>query len=511
MRKIFLSLFFRLFAWLLFLSVTSPAMANDEIRITNDPARQGVPSISGDKVVWEDWRNPYNPEIYLYDFTNNIETRVTNNIWGQYGPIIAGQKIFWTDNRPENLGRDIYMYNIDTREEILLVNDPGDQYLFGASGNKIVWQDNRNTYSDIYAYDIEMRLETRITNGDSSHLINSFPSISGNNIVWQATSEDLNWNYEIFVYNLDTQIISKIVNDVFHSQQFPSISGNKIVWLDNRNGNLDIYMYDLITHIEKRITYATGNRSLPRIFNNKIAWLDSRNNKSNFGLDLYMYDITTEIETRITTDAAMADWFSLSENRIVWQDWRSGEMDIYAYEISLPPPNIPPVANIKPVQKVILGETAIINGSTSYDIDGTIVNYQWNFGDGLNGIGAVATHLYSTAGACQIDLIVTDNAGATATTSALVTVETPSQAINDLINLVKEMNLSRGITNALDEKLEDSIEALNAERIKDRIHAINKLQKFIESAQNQSGRKLTVEQSVQLVAAANRIIVAIQI
>jgi hypothetical protein len=101
---------------------------------------------------------------------------------------------------------------------------------------------------------------------------------------------------------------------------------------------------------------------------------------------------------------------------------------------------------------------------------------------------------------------VTDNAGATGTDSIIATVETPVQAIGDVVVLVENMNLAHGIENSLDVKLQNAIDALNAANGGDRTNAINKLYAFINEVQAQSGNKITMAEANQLIAAANRII-----
>lgn len=98
------------------------AMASGvEIQITSDSFDQFDPYISGDKIVWDDWRNTNNPEIYIYDVSTNTETRITDNSWGQYAPFISGEKVFWTDFRAGNLGYDIYMYDLVTHLETNII------------------------------------------------------------------------------------------------------------------------------------------------------------------------------------------------------------------------------------------------------------------------------------------------------------------------------------------------------------------------------------------------------
>ena len=56
--------------------------------------------------------------------------------------------------------------------------------------------------------------------------------------------------------------------------------------------------------------------------------------------------------------------------------------------------------------------TTSLNGSNSSDQDGTIVGYDWNYGDGsANGNTAAASHVYSTPGTYTATLTVTDNSG----------------------------------------------------------------------------------------------------
>ncbi len=64
-------------------------------------------------------------------------------------------------------------------------------------------------------------------------------------------------------------------------------------------------------------------------------------------------------------------------------------------------PNHVPVAIAKSLHRHNnVGSTypckAIFNGTESYDPDGSIANYQWNFGDGTLGVGAQVEHIYSS-------------------------------------------------------------------------------------------------------------------
>ena len=68
------------------------------------------------------------------------------------------------------------------------------------------------------------------------------------------------------------------------------------------------------------------------------------------------------------------------------------------------------------------------DASASADVDGTITGYAWDFGDGQTGAGATSSHSYSKSGTYQVRLTVTDNLGATGTTTNALTVAAPNQA-----------------------------------------------------------------------------------
>ncbi len=84
--------------------------------------------------------------------------------------------------------------------------------------------------------------------------------------------------------------------------------------------------------------------------------------------------------------------------------------------------NDPPIANAGLDQSVLVGKTVTFDGSASYDSDGSIASYDWNFGDGSTGSGKIVTHVYSTAQTYTVTLTVTDNGWLTGTDNAFVTV-----------------------------------------------------------------------------------------
>jgi PKD repeat protein len=87
-----------------------------------------------------------------------------------------------------------------------------------------------------------------------------------------------------------------------------------------------------------------------------------------------------------------------------------------------PTPNNPPVANAGGPYSGNEGSAISFSGAGSSDVDGTIVSYAWDFGDGAIGSGVTATHIYADNGTYVVTLTVTDDKGATGTDTTNATV-----------------------------------------------------------------------------------------
>jgi parallel beta-helix repeat protein len=104
------------------------------------------------------------------------------------------------------------------------------------------------------------------------------------------------------------------------------------------------------------------------------------------------------------------------------------------------PENLPPVADCgaDKLSCENVGAPVQFDASASFDPDGTIVSYQWDFGDGTTGSGVSPKHTYATYNwngtAYQpftVTLTVTDDRGATDTDTQLVTVWIAGDANGD--------------------------------------------------------------------------------
>jgi len=88
--------------------------------------------------------------------------------------------------------------------------------------------------------------------------------------------------------------------------------------------------------------------------------------------------------------------------------------------------NKPPVAEFtwEPLQPMA-GEEVTFDASSSYDPEGCILQYQWNFGDGTTASGEIVKHIFIDDGTYTVTLTVEDKWGEKDTKTQTITVLNP--------------------------------------------------------------------------------------
>jgi len=84
-----------------------------------------------------------------------------------------------------------------------------------------------------------------------------------------------------------------------------------------------------------------------------------------------------------------------------------------------------PQANISGERSSSAGAMIAFDGSGSFDVDGSIASYSWNFGDGATATGSHVTHAYAHGGVYATTLTVVDRQGATGTASSNMSIVGP--------------------------------------------------------------------------------------
>ena len=398
------------------LVILPPALAGTETLITTNTtgSDQQAPYISGQWIVWEDYRNN-DWDIYGYNLVTGEERRITPDGAIAHDPVLSDDRVAWQDYRDGNY--DIFVNNLVTGIETQITDDRADQTAPAIDGDMIVWQDLRSGYSDIYRYDFKTLTEALVSSG-APGVNKNFPAISGNLVVWQddrnnPSRTDIFMNDTVTgkLYNLTPSLISS-------NQMKPAISGTRVVWKEEKlTGNGNIWMNDtavaLMDRIDNGPAYARKNR--PVVSGSRVVWMDTRNRAPSF-YDLYLNNTITGQNIRVTTDdAEIRPWEdagigygvmgpSVSGTRIVWTDERNGNRDIFLYTDGVP--ESCPVAGFTPsAQSGSLPFTVDFSDTT---IPGTtpVSHWRWEFGDGNTSTEQTPSFTYNVPGNYMVRLTV---------------------------------------------------------------------------------------------------------
>lgn len=103
----------------------------------------------------------------------------------------------------------------------------------------------------------------------------------------------------------------------------------------------------------------------------------------------------------------------------------SGAIDSATTSATIDAANLPPVANPNGPYFGTVNVAVTFDGTGSFDTDGTIVSYAWDFGDGSTGMSAAPSHTYTAEGIYNVTLIVTDDGGLTDSAITTATIGAP--------------------------------------------------------------------------------------
>ncbi|MBN2518503.1 MAG: hypothetical protein JXB14_06650 [Candidatus Altiarchaeota archaeon] len=369
------------------------------IRALNpEPSRQELQgfryAISGDKVVWKDWRSG-NGDIYTYDLSTSREKRITTSQLSEHTPSISGKYIayYQAGNPPADWPagwqyRAVFYYDTTTGQETRVYPVGDEEYanlqsVIAIDNSKIVfdevvyscWRTDPatgkcksyiNPRYNLYLYDISNGQLSRITSNGRT------PAISGDKIVWLSGIQlymcDLSLNGQKGGC-LETDEKTQITKSPNFAGIYPYIFGDKIVWQDymNRDSSWDIWMCDLgkngqaggcgINDIKTRITNSAARELYPVVSGDVLAWYDNYDR-------IWMCDLgkngqaggcnPTDRKTGVGSGKRRS--LSISGDRIVFDRLVSGDdWDVYIYD-----PNYDPIVGC---------EWADINNNQKLDVE----------------------------------------------------------------------------------------------------------------------------------------------
>lgn len=164
----------------------------------------GAPDTNGNIVIWWDGRNSggrsNRDDIYGYNLATQTEFPVCTAVDEQTNPKISGNTIVWLDWRDRTVDSfAIYGYNLLTNQEFpIFLPQVGESVgEIDISGNFVIWEGRTSPTAswDIYGYDLMTGIKFPIATTDS---IEANPAIGDGFVIW---NENNFFTYGAYVEN----------------------------------------------------------------------------------------------------------------------------------------------------------------------------------------------------------------------------------------------------------------------------------------------------------------------
>ena len=320
---------------------TAPAyaiFAGSQQAVTTNSADQLFPAVSGQRVVWQDFRNG-NWDIYLADLDAGTETRLATGPAPQVKPHIDGDRVVWLELSDEPFPpftdavfAGVHLADLDAGTQrlvatVVVIPWEAPSEAPRLDGNRIVWTDRQDTETfnaNVYVDDLGTGTTTQVSPNTANQLI---PDISGDRVVWADRREDPVKDV-LFMFDINTGTETRLSGPAKFIT--PRIDGNRVVWRELRefaggSEDEDVYVLDLPSGAKSLLTASPDVQRNVAIDGDLAVWRDDRAP----GVDLRGKDLSTGEEFIVTTNPESEDFPDLSATRVVWQDSRNGLCDAF--------------------------------------------------------------------------------------------------------------------------------------------------------------------------------------
>jgi beta propeller repeat protein len=247
-----------------------------------------------------------------------VETRITTDLADQMDPAISGDIIVYTDYRGADV--NIWYFNLDTGQETPVTTAPGDQVLNDVSGNTIVFDDYN--LGDVWAFDVTLGTSTNLTGNEGHGGCAQEPAVGGALVAW-ASGGDI--YARDLTTNTDRQVSSSTASD-----RAPAVGSGTIVW-QACNPTCHIWAYDWDANTARQLTSGTEDERDPDVWGTKVVF-SSRPATGGAG-DIVLFDLATNTSTRLVLDADQANP-NISGNYVVFEDMTSGVSHLTVWDLS---------------------------------------------------------------------------------------------------------------------------------------------------------------------------------
>ncbi|MFH0816594.1 MAG: NosD domain-containing protein [Methanobacteriota archaeon] len=325
--------------------------------MTSDSALQFSPAVWGDTVAYADKRGGV-WAIRAYNLTADTDgdgifnymeyphldpdpavTVITDGATLDYDPAIWGTTIVWT-RWDAAAGYDIMAHDLSNGTTWPAVPGASMDLQPSIWGDRLAWS----------AIDGKQKIFAGNLSGGAEQLSNNSryninPDIHGDEVVWHDYEGNPYYELaDIHLYNLTTGE-DKLVQALPSQQCLPTLWGDWLAYQDDRKGDTnldgwkewDIYLYNLSTEEERRLTFDGQASFAPDLSGDKVVWywhdrtLDDSLPATIEGWSVMMHNITTGTTETLERETGGDSWPVANGPRVAWVN-KSGGGDIWVYD-----------------------------------------------------------------------------------------------------------------------------------------------------------------------------------
>lgn len=319
----------------------------------------------GKWVVWQDQRNG-SWDIFALDLSNGTSSpaAITNNALNQERPRTDGRYIVWEDRQADGTW-DIWAKEPGSVNPAFAVTATPelDERKPVVYWPWVVYQSkpvsNPGAPWQLMAYNM---ITTAVQAVDATTQDQLDSSIHRQLVVWQDF-RDVGYG-EIYMKDLRSGEIRRITNDP-GGQYYPVIFDHWIVWADNRNGQLDLYGYNLKRNTEIRLTNTTEDETRPYLNGKWVVY--SEDSAGGLNSNLRLLHLSNMASVQLTNVESEKEKPSLASGRLFWSELKGGRSQVMAGTL----PDLQPVFDNR-------NTVAVTDGMVSNQGDAYTLLKLWN-------------------------------------------------------------------------------------------------------------------------------------
>lgn len=259
------------------------------------------------------------------------------------------------------------------------------------------------------------------------------PAVVGNQanfIAYEASYA----NAEHYVWNLEHEYVHYLDGrfDLYGNFNSPT---EDIVWWSE---GVAEYVANLDNNDAAKDTISDGSRyTLAQVFATNYDGFDQdRIYRWGYLAVRFMFERHNDELNAMLAHTRTGDWSAYKAKTDQWASSYENEFVQWCDDlVAGTTTNTPPSAQINGPYFGMQNSEINFTSNGSSDSDGTIVSYQWSFGDGSSANLANPVHTYTTAGQYTVSLTVVDDQGSSQTVTTIATIEEDTSVGNgELVN-----------------------------------------------------------------------------